>query len=120
MICFNINTVEVDNTKTIANKMKQQLKENHLKAWIDKPQHGYLMRTRKSVDGCKEDLTNTWLKKSVFSSHVEGYICAIQEEEIFTNAIKTKRMKQNDNMAYCRLCKQSKELFNTLLQPVHD
>ena len=31
---------------------------------------------------------NKWIKTSTFSSHVEGNICAIQGEEIFTG-IKT-------------------------------
>ena len=35
--------------KQIAYKVKQALKENHRLAWIKKPQHGYLYRTREKA-----------------------------------------------------------------------
>ena len=50
------------------------MKENHVTIWTKKLQHGYLFRTRKSVNKINEDLTNTWLKKSSFSSHVECHM----------------------------------------------
>ena len=74
------------------------------------------MRTRKDVEGCHENATNAWLKKSTFSSHVEGYLCAVQEEEIFTNALKARRLKDNNpEKANCRLCKRNKESIQHII-----
>ena len=113
--CFNVETKETDNAKSISKQVKEKIKENHLLAWIEKPQHGYLMRTRKSVKECEEAATNAWMKKSTFTSHVEGYLCAIQEEEIFTNALRTKRMKEDPTKANCRLCKTNKETIQHII-----
>ena len=78
-------------------------------AWKEKPQHGYLMRTREDLTQKNETASNAWMKRSTFSSHVEGYLCAIQEEEIFTNALKSRRVKDVEVDANCRRCRNSKE-----------
>ena len=111
--CFNMVANEEDNVKSISKRMKEKMKENHLQAWVAKPQHGYLMRTRKKRKGCQEAQTNAWLKRSTFS--VEGYLCAFQEEEIFTNALKTKRLKEDESKSYCRLCKRNKESIQHII-----
>ena len=113
--CFDVETKETDTAKSVSKHMKEKLKENHLQAWIEKPQHGYLMRTRKDVEAINETATNAWLKKSTFSSHVEGYLCAVQEEEIFTNALKTKRLKEEPAKANCRLCRKNKETIQHII-----
>lgn len=114
--CFNVEAKETDTAKSMAKQLKEKLKDNHLSAWIEKPQHGYLMRTRNDVEECQEVETNAWMKRSTFSSHVEGYLCAIQEEEIFTNALKSMRMKDpNPSSANCRLCKKSKETIQHII-----
>ena len=113
--CFDVEPKENDTPKTISKQVKEKMKENHLQAWVEKPQHGYLERTRKDVEQCQEKATNGWLKKSTFSSHVEGYLCAIQEEEIFTNALKTKRLKEDPAKANCRLCKRSRESIQHII-----
>ena len=57
-----------------------------------------------TIPNKNEKLTNEWLKKGNLSSHIEGYICAIQEEEINTHYLKSKR--NNNINPICRLCKQ--------------
>ena len=91
------------------------MKDNHLKAWTAKPQHGYLFRTRSSVKNTNETHTTAWMKKSSFSSHVEGFICAIQEEELQTNALKAKRTPDSGISPLCRLCKGSKETIQHVI-----
>ena len=114
--CFNVEAKERDTAKSISKRVKEEMKDSHLQAWIEKPQHGYLMRTRKEVEDCHEKATNAWLKKSTFSSHVEGYLCAVQEEEIFTNALKARRLKDSDpQKANCRLCKRNKESIQHII-----
>ena len=60
-----------------------------------------------TIPNKNEKLTNEWLKKGNLSSHIEGYICAIQEEEINTRYLKSKR--NNNINPICRLCKQQNE-----------
>lgn len=55
------------------------------------------------------------MKRSSFSSHVEGYICAIQEEELQTNALKAKRAKESEISPICRLCKHNKETIQHVI-----
>ena len=50
-----------------------------------------------------KNLKHGWLKYITVSSHVEGYICAIQEEEIHTKLLKPKRLSEETN-PNCRLC----------------
>ena len=58
---------------------------------------------------------SAWMKKSSFSSHVEGYICAIQEEELQTNALKQKREPDSNISPQCRLCKNNKETIQHVI-----
>ena len=107
--CFDIRPNDVEDTKKIVKQVKDKMKENHLQAWKEKPQHGHLMRTREDLTQKNETASNAWMKRSTFSSHVEGYLCAIQEEEIFTNALKSRRVKDVEVDANCRRCRNSKE-----------
>ena len=106
---LGIITSKGKSPKQLSKEIKDEIKENHLTAWKKKPQHGYLFRTRQTVAQVNEDLTNVWMKKSSFSSHVEGYLCAIQEEEISTASLKAKRSKNDDENPNCRLCRYSRE-----------
>ena len=106
------SSFEIDVGETTPKKLsydiKQKMKQHHITAWRKKPQHGYLSRTRETVKHATEDASNSWMRKCTFSSHVEGYLCAIQEEEIATRALKAKRSKGEEN-PNCRLCKCSQE-----------
>ena len=108
-VTLGITTSEGKSPKQLSKEIKDEIKENHLTAWKKKPQHGYLFRTRQTVAQVNEDLTNAWMKKSSFSSHVEGYLCAIQEEEISTASLKAKRSKNDDENPNCRLCRYNRE-----------
>ena len=90
--------------KQIAYKVKQALKENHRLDWIKKPQHGYLYRTREKASAINEKSSYTWLKSAPFLSHVEGYLCAIQEEEIICRSLQPKRYSTGRTNPICRLC----------------
>ena len=66
-----------------------------------------MFRSYDSIPNKNEKLNNECLKKGNLSSHVEGYICAIQEEEINTHYLKSKR--NNNINRICRLCKQQNQ-----------
>ena len=88
----SLNIVEqVNDTPIIISaRTKKRIKDLHEKCWLEKKQHGYLFAKRKNVGNIDIELTNAWHKNSTFSSHVEGFLCAIQEEEINTNYLKYK------------------------------
>ena len=69
--CFDINTNDNENPKSVSKRLTEKIKKNHVRAlyvrWIEKPQHGYLMRTRIKDENCDATLTNAWIKKWTFS-----------------------------------------------------
>ena len=107
---------ENDTPKTVSTRAKQCLKDLHEEYWLKKKQHGYLFTKRKSVPNVNNDLTNAWNKNSNFSSHVQGYICAIQEEEVNTRHLKYKRSEGKDGTnPKCRLCHSQDESIHHIV-----
>ena len=94
------------NDDTISSKVRKVIKENHTKTWHDKKQHGFIMKKQRAHPGFQKDLTNCWLKLQGTISHSEGYIFAIQEQEINTRALEAKRVHPdgrtfNNKCRYC-------------------
>jgi len=92
------------------------LKDLHEKCWNNKKQHGYLSMKRTDVKDVDKEYTNAWHINSIFSSHVEGFLCAIQEEEIDTKHLRYKRSdnKQEVNPK-CRLCHAKDETIHHVI-----
>ena len=72
--------------------VKTKLKQDHLKAFKNKPLHSYLFKKIEADDEIDQEASNQWLH-SRMSSHVEGYINAIQEQEIARKPTKKRRNK---------------------------
>ena len=99
-------------------KIKSKIKKEHLTKWLKKPQHGFLMKTRGTIEDTNHEHSQYWLTKCNLSSHIEGYICAIQEEEINTRGLQQRRSKGNTddtNRFKCRLCHREIETIQHLL-----
>ena len=95
-----------------------KIKDDHFKSWTGKPQHGFLFKTRgERIPDMDTDKTYYWLTKSSTTSHIEGFICAIQEEEINTRGLQKRRDKENNqNINYkCRVCHQETETIQHIL-----
>ena len=101
-----LTSVQMTHSKEITLNIKNQIKSNHHKCWLKKVQHGYLFKLYDNIPNKNEKLDKESLKKGSLLSHLEGYICAIQEEEITTCYLKSKR---NNNNPIWRLCKQQNE-----------
>ena len=108
-----------DDPKTASRNIKMKIKGDHLKSWIAKAQHGFLFKTRERITDTDPVKTNFWLTKSSTTSHIEGYICAIQEEEINTRGLQKRRAKDDvddRNKDYrCRVCHQETETIQHVL-----
>ena len=82
-LCNSISIVDPNDNQTqkISTKVKNAIKDNHKKTWVDKNQHGFITTRQKQTCHYNEQLTHNWLKRSGTISHTEGFICAIQEQE---------------------------------------
>ena len=113
---FYIDTNNLDhNAKTTYLSLKRKIKSNHLEKGVNKNQHRYLNRSRKSVKDIDNQNTEIWLKNAPFFSHNEAFIFTIQEEEIYTNHLAAKRDKENDKSAKCRLCKTENKTIHHII-----
>ena len=67
----------VSDPKIASKNIKMKIKNDRLKSWLGKAQHGFLFQTRERISDTDKDKTNYWLTKSSLTSHVEGYIFLI-------------------------------------------
>ena len=85
-------------------------------------QHGFITTRQKQTCDYNEQLTHSWLKRPGTISHTEGFICAVQEQEIRTRALIAKR-EQCDNPTYdkkCRYChNHTEDIFHLLSSRSH-
>ena len=74
----------------VANEMSKHRKEK----CHEKVQHGYLLRETKDNEDICQKKSSTWLINRKFSSHIDGYLLAIQEQEIDTGTLR--RIQEKD------------------------
>ena len=109
--------IEGEDAKSFSMKARDKLKSNHVQRWTTMKQHGFVRRKQIEVNDRNEELSVNWLKLPNMSSHVEGYVFAIQEQEINTRALQKSREHKEDETFNnrCRYCKSAKEdLFHLL------
>ena len=79
---------DIDQGKKAGQCAKENIKEQNKENWLEKQQHGYLVRQAMCSQDIDIQLTNEWLKDGKFSSHNERFLFAIQEQEIDTRGPK--------------------------------
>ena len=115
----NVNVEEEPEPKKTSGKVRESLKTEHANAWKEKPQHGYLLKKQQQQPDYDKEATNGWLNDRFMSSHIEGFICAIQEQEIRTRQLINKRENPESNPK-CRFCKVMDEsIFHILNSCTH-
>ena len=116
-LSLNIIVQDESPPKAISTLSKKCLKKLHKDNWMKNKQHGYLFNNRININDIDLELTYGWLKNSTFSSHVEGFICSIQEEEINTKYLKHKRIKNREDTTTtdCRLCHTKEETIHHII-----
>ena len=116
-INVNVDDLENKDAKTLSSDVKKALKENHKNVYVEKSQHGFVARKQLQTDDYHKEMSNSWLNLNGIPSHTEGYVCTIQEQEIRTRALISKR-EQKENPDYndrCRYCNSKKEdIFHLL------
>ena len=109
-----VEVEEEPNPKKVSCNVRESLKKEHAKAWSEKPQHGYLLNKQQKQPDYDKEATNAWLNDRYMSSHIEGYVCAIQEQEIRTRELIHKR-ENPESSPKCRFCKVMNEsIFHIL------
>ena len=71
-------------------KDSERIRKEHEKTWKEKTTHGYLQRQIDQDETADQKATAKWLQLRL-SSHVEGYIMAVQEQEIDTRETRKRR-----------------------------
>ena len=74
-------------------KDSERMRKEHEKTWKEKTIHGYLQRQIGQDEAVDQKATAKWLQLRLSSSHVEGYIMAVQEQEIDTKETRKRREK---------------------------
>ena len=115
---LNIEDEEIT-TKQLSQKVKNQLKQDHFNSWQKKVTHRYNQKSIRENSDVDQSLSVAWLRKSNLSSHMEGYLLAVDEQEIVTKATAKRRerdptiRRQMDSK--CRLCRKGEETLNHIL-----
>ena len=65
----------------------------HKKEWVKKVTHGYHKTQIEGQDEIDTKETNNWLNLHL-TSHLEGFVCAIQEQEIDTKSFEEKQKER--------------------------
>ena len=117
-----VNTTTHEDARQVSSSVRDQLKLDRSKRSESMAQHGLVMRKQREVEDYDEKLTNSWLTAPNITGHVEGYIFAIQEQEINTRALQKSREQKDNNLfdSKCRYCHQAKEdIFHILASCGH-
>ena len=102
-----ITTIWNYTDNTIVNRMTKTRKQK----WEEKQLHG---RFKRLINNISHDKTRTWLKKGDFVSETESLLMAVQKSAIWTNHIKARIDKTQQN-SKCRPCGDRDETFNHII-----
>ena len=84
----------------------------HKKEWVKKVTHGYHKTQIEGQDEIDTKETNNWLNLHL-TSHLEGFVCAIQEQEIDTKSLRKSRKRDQEKRRKmdrsCRICGKAEE-----------
>ena len=87
-------------------------RKEHEQRWKAKVTHGYLQKSLEQDDTVDMSKTNRWLNLKL-SSHIEGLMSAIHEQEIDTKDIRRRRekdqQKKREMGVLCRVCEKHYE-----------
>ena len=110
---YDLNVENTEQPKITSKRFTKADTNFHPKKFTSKVMHGYFNRTIEKDQKIDHKTSKSWTKNRKLTSHFEGYIAAIQEQEIPTKYLIKKRARDAgkkppcDNK--CRLCKTNVE-----------
>lgn len=78
------SALRITESQKISTDAKKAIKKQHKEEYQRKSQYGYVHRNQASAENYSKVMSNKWLLSPGMTSHTEGYIAAIQEQEINT------------------------------------
>ena len=92
--------------------VKKGTRKEHEQRWNAKVTHGYLQKSLEQDNIVDMSKTNRWLNLKL-SSHIEGFMSAIQEQEIDSKDTRRRRekdqKKKREMDVRCRVCGKHEE-----------
>ena len=82
--------------RIVTAKIKTRMQKNNKESWLKQLQHGYLSDSIKEDQVIDQQVTCQWLKAGKFTPHIEGFLCAIHEQEINTPSLRKRRGKDHE------------------------
>ena len=110
---YDLTSDNEEQPKTTSKKFAKADTKFHYEKYTSKVMHGYFYRTIEKDEKTDHNNSKSWTKNRILTSHFEGYIAAIQDQEIPTKYLLNKRARDVgkeppcDNK--CCLCKTNVE-----------
>ena len=110
---YNIVPENEEMPKATSKKFSKEDTKSQYQKYSSKVMHGYFNRTIEKDENLDQNSSKSWTKNRKLTSHFEGYISAIQEQEIPTKYLINKRARDSGKEPpcnnKCRLCKTNVE-----------
>ena len=87
--------------KEISKKFYQKEQEQHIEKYKNKKMHGYFYKKLTSDESIDNSSSNSRSISSNITSHFEGYLGAIQDQEIPTKFLINKRQQDSNQVITC-------------------
>ena len=95
----------------------------HERNWEERKVHAYLKSKLNQDENIDHTQTNKWMNYPSVTSHEEGFLMAIQEQEITTRAVRKAREKTHRrkllSLQYVDFASKRKRTYFILCVPVH-
>ena len=107
------NEKDIGKDNTVTKGMTKEINKQSKDHWQAKAQHGYMFRKTWEKESTDVNTTNIWLKKGKLPSHTEGFLFAVQEQEIDTKTLRQQRERDHNVKrsmeSQCRMCGKVEE-----------
>ena len=104
----------LDQAKALSSLMSEKIDAKRKSLLENKPQHGAFFRAIKKDETIDIEGSWEWLRWGGVPPHVEGYLCAAQEQALFTTWHEKNITKRSEDDS-CRLChKEVESVFHIL------
>ena len=94
-------------------KIKKTMQKNHRENWHKKTMHGYLPKEISEDKEIDHKQTTQRMNHKGITSHLKGFLTAIEEQKIRTRSLEKRREKdiekQREMNSTCRLCRGTEE-----------
>ena len=102
-----------EHLENVKDTIKNKAQEMHERNWKERKVHDHLKSKVNQDENIDHTQTNKWMNYPSVTFHEEGFLMAIQEQEITTRAVRKAREKDPQKKAVlspvCRLCHQKEE-----------